>query len=151
MERIREIVRDGEKKTAILIGDDSFGVPKHLMQGVKRNGIISDGSHLEKWYWDGLCTIDGMRYVYFSPMRIRPLSSLSTAARADALRIVRNLAFALESADEDFLDLVTGVLPLYRIWIADEDKVLILPPDLGDIFSVMIPEEEKEAILKELK
>ncbi len=145
MERIREIVRDGEKKTAILIGDDSFGVPKHLMQGVKRNGIISDGSHLEKWYWDGLCTIDGMRYVYFSPMRIRPLSSLSTDARADALWIVRNLALALESADEDFLDLVTGVLPLYRIWIADEDKVLILPPDLGDIFSVMIPEEEKEA------
>ena len=43
MNEIIDIVRDGEKKTAICIGRDDFGLPKHLMQGTKQDGIISDG------------------------------------------------------------------------------------------------------------
>ena len=117
MNEVIDIIRDGEKKTAICIGQDDFGLPKHLMQGAKYDGIISDGKTLERWFWDGLCTIEGMRYVYFSPARIRPIYDISTYSRPKALEIVRNLAFALVSADESFLDLITGVLPLYRIWI----------------------------------
>lgn len=144
MNEVIDIIRDGEKKTAICIGQDDFGLPKHLMQGAKHDGIISDGKTLERWFWDGLCTIEGMRYVYFSPARIRPIYDISTYSRPKALEIVRNLAFALVSADESFLDLITGVLPLYRIWIYDDTKVLVMPPDLGDLIGIMRDEETKE-------
>ena len=60
---IIDIVRDGEEKTAIWIGSDDLGIPKHLMQGEKQSGVVSDGSTLRPWIWDGLCAIDGERYV----------------------------------------------------------------------------------------
>ena len=46
MEEIINIVRDGAEKTAIWIGNDDMGIPKHLMQGVKHDGIISDGKEI---------------------------------------------------------------------------------------------------------
>lgn len=144
MNEIIDIVRDGEKKTAICIGRDDFGLPKHLMQGTKQDGIISDGHSLSSWYWDGLCVIEGMRYVYFSPCDIRPIYDISTYSRPKALKIVRNLAFALSTAKEDYLDLITGIFPLYRIWIYGEDSILIMPPDLGDLIGIMRDEETKE-------
>ena len=144
MNEIIDIVRDGEKKTAICIGRDDFGLPKHLMQGTKQDGIISDGHSLSSWYWDGLCVIEGMRYVYFSPCEIHPIYDISTYSRPKALKIVRNLAFALSTAKEDYLDLITGVFPLYRIWIYGEDSILIMPPDLGDLIGIMRDEETKE-------
>ena len=142
--RIAEIERDGEAKTAILIGDDSFGLPRHLMQGEKKSGIIYDGKAFSEWYWEGMCVIDGMRYVYFPPLSIRPIDAIATECRKDALRIVRNIAVALKSADEEFLDLESGIFPLYRIWITGDCGILLLPPDLGDIFSVMMDDKEKE-------
>ena len=144
-EEIIDIIRDGEKKTAIWIGSDDMGIPKHLMQGEKRNGVISDGKTLREWYWDGLCAIDGERYVYFAPCRLRPIYEISTSARKDALTIVRKTAFALQQMKKDFLDLITGIFPLYRIWIYGENDVLIFPPDLGDIFAIMRTDERKEA------
>ena len=51
---------------------------------------------------------------------------------------------ALKSADEEFLDLESGIFPLYRIWITGDCGILLLPPDLGDIFSVMMDDKEKE-------
>ena len=145
MKEIIDIVRDGQNKTAIWIGNDDFGIPKHLMQGEKKSGIISDGKELKPWFWDGLCAIDGERYVYFEPCRLRSIYSLSTTARKDALKIVRNIAFALSQTKKDFLDLITGIFPIYRLWIYNDTDVLILPPDLGDIFAIMRTEERKDA------
>ena len=145
MEEIIDIVRDGEAKTAIWIGSDDLGIPRHLMQGEKKNGLISDGKETKEWYWDGLCAIDGERYVYFAPCRLKSIYEIATSKRSEALTIVRKIAFALQSMKKDFLDLITGIFPLYRIWIYGENDVLILPPDLGDIFAVMRSEERKEA------
>ncbi|MBO8436390.1 MAG: hypothetical protein IAA97_05380 [Spirochaetes bacterium] len=144
MEEIINIVRDGEEKTAIWIGSDDMGLPKHLMQGIKHDGIISDGKEIKPWIWDGLCAIDGQRYVYFAPCRLRSIYELSTSARKDALVIVRNIAFALKGMKKDFLDLITGIFPLYRIWIYNDTDVLIMPPDLGDVFTIMREEKRKE-------
>lgn len=148
MEGIKEIIdiiRDGQEKTAIWIGNDDMGIPRHLLQGEKKSGIISDGRTIRPWFWDGLCAIEGERYVYFEPCRIRPIYEISTSARRNAMKIVRNIAFALRDTKKDFLDLITGIFPLYRIWIYGESDVLILPPDLGDIFAVMRSDERKEA------
>ena len=144
MDRINEvidIVRDGNKKTAIWMGNDSFGIPKHLMQGEKQTGLICDGRTVRPWFWDGMCAIDGERYVYFDPCHVRPIYALATECRADALTIVRKIAFALSGMKKDYLDLITGIMPLSRLWSYGENDVLILPPDLGDIFLIMREEE----------
>ena len=140
---IVEIERDGELKTAIRLGPDEFGVPKHLMQGEKKEGIISDGKDIRPWYWDGFCTIDGWRYVYFDRCDIESIHTIATTHRHSAPDIVNMIAFALSKADEAFLDLNSGVFPLYRIYIYEGDKVLLLPPDLSDVISIMIDDETK--------
>ena len=112
---IVDIMRDGEPKTAIWIGNDEFGIPKHLMQGEKQKGVILDDDGPRPWFWDGLCAIDGERYVYFSPCRIRPIYELATTARQNALKIVRNAAKALVSMNREYLDLTTGIRPLSRL------------------------------------
>ena len=141
---IVDIERDGTPVTAIRLGLDEFGVPKHLLQGEKKEGIISDGSSIEPWYWDGFCTIDGWRYVYFGRCRIESIHSIATTHRHDALSIINKIAYALCHADSSFLDLSNGIFPLYRIYIYEGDKVLLLPPDLGDVVSIMIDEETKD-------
>ena len=89
---IVDIERDGTPVTAIRLGLDEFGVPKHLLQGEKKEGIISDGSSIEPWYWDGFCTIDGWRYVYFGRCRIESIHSIATTHRHDALSIINKIA-----------------------------------------------------------
>ena len=144
MEReIREIERDGRTWTAIRIGRDDFGVPKHLMQGEKMEGIITDGSSIRPWYWEGFATIDDWRYVYFERCDLEAFDTIATVHRKDALELVNKLAFALSEADSRFLDLSSGVFPTYRIFILSGRDILLLPPDLADIFSIMIDEETK--------
>ena len=140
---ILDIERYGETKTAIKLGSDQFGIPKHLLQGVKRSGLISDGETITEWYWDGLCTIAEERYVYFPKCKLESWETLATTHRKDALKLVNALAFALRDAGSEFLDLTTGVFPLYRVFIYEDTKVLILPPDLGDILSVSEEASEK--------
>lgn len=141
---IIDIERYGEAKTAIKLGSERFGIPKHLLQGEKMSGLLSDGKTVTTWYWDGLCTIDEERYVYFNKCRIDGWETLATKHRANALALVNALAFALKDAGSAFLDLTTGVFPLYRVYIYEDTKVLLLPPDLGDILSVSETAEEKQ-------
>ena len=140
---IIDIERDGAPKTAIKLALDEAGVPKHLLQGVKCEGLISDGKEVQPWYWDGFCTIDGWRYVYFDRCHIESIHTIATTHRKDALDLINKIAFALSKADASFLDLNNGIFPLFRIYIYENDRILLLPPDLGDVFSIMIDEEIK--------
>ena len=145
MEReIRDIERDGRLWTAIQIGRDDFGVPKHLLQGEKMEGIITDGSSIRPWYWAGFATIDDWRYVYFERCHLESFDTIATVHRKDALKLVNKLAFGLSQADKRFLDLSSGIFPTYRIFILNGEDILLLPPDLADIFSIMIDEKTKD-------
>ncbi len=141
---IRTIIRDGVEKTAIGIGPDDATIPAHLLQGIKKNGIIiaPDGSR-KPWLWDGMCSIDGTRYVYFPHCELEEVSVLSSTRRSSALALVRQAAMGLMDADREFLDLVSGVFPLYRIYVYDRDSILLLPPDLADVFAMMGSDEDR--------
>ena len=141
---IKDIERYGEEKTAIKLGSDRFTLPRHLMQGEKQSGLVSDGSTVSTWYWDGLATINEERYVYFPKCKLDSWETLATSHRKDALHLVNSLAFALRDAGEEFLNLTTGVFPLYRVYIYEDTKVLLLPPDLGDILSIAESAETKK-------
>ena len=139
---IRTIEKDGMKKTAIAVGRDDIAIPKHLMTGEKRNGYIIDGQGRTEWYWDGFTAIDGERYIYFDELDAVTIDELSTGLRDRALEIVRTIAFGLMESSLSFLDLTNGIFPLSRILIIRDGRVLLLPPDIGDIIAIMQSEEE---------
>lgn len=141
---IIEIMVDGGMKTAIRLGDDSFGVPKHLMQGEKMPGYRYHDGNIEPWYWQGLTSSHGQKYVYFDPIQIESITAIATTRRKDALSALKHFALILSSAPKGFADLQTGAIPLWRLYLGQGDDVLILPPDLSDVFSVMKEDVERQ-------
>ena len=139
---IRTIEKDGKAKTAIAVGKDDISIPKHLMTGEKRNGYIIDGEERTEWYWDGFTAVDGERYIYFDALDVVTVDALSTELRDRALGIVRTIARGLMESPASFLDLTNGVFPLSRILIIRDGRILLLPPDIGDIIAIMQSEEE---------
>ena len=141
---IRTIEIEGIEKTAISIGPDDITIPKHLMQGEKQAGIIIDSNGTKSsWYWDGISSSGGIRYVYFGKCELQDFTALSSARRSDALKIVLQIARGLTDADKSFLSLSSGIFPLNRIYIYNRDSILLLPPDLADVFSMMETDEDK--------
>ncbi|MEA4860302.1 MAG: hypothetical protein VB127_07445, partial [Sphaerochaeta sp.] len=67
----------------------------------------------------------------------------ATKKRDRALEWVRLLADALSRMSTDFLDLSSGILPLWRVWGVEDGRLLILPQTLGDIFSSTAEEDER--------
>lgn len=144
-ERLTEHEVDGVMKSCIRLGSDEFTVPRHMMQGEKKAGVLYDHGEVSKWYWEGFCTFDGSRYIYFQPMALEPLSVIATSQRQNALAILRTFAQLLLDGGKDFADLQVGIIPTWRFFIVDKDpeKLLLMPPDLSDLFSVYLEDEER--------
>lgn len=134
---------DNEEKTCILLGDESLLPPKHIMQGEKKKGILYLDGRKEDWIWEGLCTIDGSRYVYFSRHDIESFDLIADKYRGKALYFVRLLASLLAEEKEDFTSPLVGLLTTWRVFIVEGRGLLILPPDLGDLISIYMDDDEK--------
>ncbi len=140
---IRTLVIEGEEKTAIRIGNKEESLPAHIFQGEKHDSLVIRDGKVEKVRYEAIYNEGEKRYVYFPKMDLFSLDHLSTTHRHNALSIVRNIAIGLESAGESFLNLETGVFPLYRIYICGEDGAFLLSPDIGDVLSLIRTNEER--------
>nr|WP_321307763.1 hypothetical protein [uncultured Sphaerochaeta sp.] len=134
---------DGQKMQCIVIGPQSMDLPSYLLQGEKACGYIYEDGTLTKWYWKGLSVVEGERCLYFDPLPLFPFSDIATSKRSEALSLVRDLARALESLPYSFLDLSSGILPLWRVWGMEGGRLLILPQDLADLFAACSDEETR--------
>lgn len=134
---------DGVVKTAIRIGYKDDSLPSHIFQGGKKEGIIVENGIPRPFLWESITFKDDQRYVYFEDMEVYSLEELFYSKRNLALEIVRNIAIGLENADESFLNLETGVFPLYRIFLLSGSGVLLLPPDIGDVISILRNDEQR--------
>ncbi len=134
---------DGQKMQCIVIGPQSMDLPSYLLQGEKACGYIYEDGTLTKWYWKGLSVFEGERCLYFDPLPLFPFSDIATSKRSEALTLVRDLARALESLPYSFLDLSSGILPLWRVWGMEDGRLLILPQDLADLFAACSDEETR--------
>ncbi len=141
--RIRNLEIDGEEKTLINLGGDDFPLPRHMMSGEKLPGYIFQDGIIHKWYWDGIKTVDGEKHVYFSRLDISSLSHISTSRRSRALSILIDLASAILQAPKGFADLQVGVMQMYRFYLLDDDRLLLLPPDLADVFNIYMDDETR--------
>lgn len=135
MQKSFSLMIDDQEKSAITIADQDAQLPSYLLGGEKQPSYLFDGETLSKWYWSGLSAVDGKRVLTFDPLAITPLSALSTTLRGEALTLVRTLAQALTLCDSTFLDLSSGIIPLWRLWATDEGHILIMSQDLGDLFA----------------
>ncbi len=134
---------DGQMMQCIVIGEQEMDLPSYLLQGEKACGYLYDEGNLTKWYWKGLTIIDGKRCLYFDELPLFPLTDIASKKRDKALFIVRDVAKALENLPTSFLDLSSGILPIWRIWGVEGGKILILPQDLADLFTSCANEETR--------
>ncbi|AEV30979.1 hypothetical protein SpiGrapes_3235 [Sphaerochaeta pleomorpha str. Grapes] len=132
---------EGKEYSCISIGEKGIELPTFMMQGVKSCGYIIRGGVVESWYWDGLTIAQEKRCIYFKKMDLFPLTDIATKKRSKALAIVRDLAKALSLVSTKFLDLSSGIIPIWRIWGLEDGGFLILPQNLADLFSSCANEE----------
>ena len=132
---------EGTEYSCITIGEKGIELPTFMMQGVKNCGYVIQGGVQESWYWDGLTIAREKRCIYFKKMDLFPLTDIATKKRAKALVIVRDLAKALSLLSTKFLDLSSGIIPIWRIWGLEDGGFLILPQNLADLFSSCASEE----------
>ena len=140
---ITTLTIDGKEKTAIRIGFKEESLPRHIFQGEKADSIICKDEKIEHVRYESIHNEGIKRYVTFDKMELYSLEHLFTSHRKNALKIVRNIAIALESTKADFLNLETGVFPLYRIFILGEDGAFLLSPDIGDVLSLLRTPDER--------
>ena len=146
-DRISEITVGGNRYYGIEIGDDKSGVPKHILQGVRDQGLIIDDHSITRWCWNGVTTVGDRVYVYFDPCDIEGLETIATSNRENALILIEEIAYGILNADKAFLSLEGDIFPLYRIFILDKTKILLLPPDLGNILAIArIGERRREEV-----
>ena len=127
----------------ITIAPQDVELPSYILQGEKEKGYLYDEGTLSSWYWKGITVIDGERCLYFDHLELFPFSDIATSKRDKALVWVRRLADALTRLSSDFLDLSSGILPLWRVWGVEDGRLLILPQPLGDLFSATAEEEDR--------
>lgn len=140
---ITKITVDGRTRSAIRIGHKEDSLPSHILQGGKKEGVIVENGIPRPFLWDSITFDNDQRYVYFDEMELCSLEELFYSKRPLALDIVRNIAIGLENSPESFLNLETGVFPLYRIFLLEGSGVLLLPPDIGDVISILRNDEER--------
>ena len=138
-----DIELDGKLMSAIELCDKDDAIPLHLVEGEKQDGILVRGETAEKWNYHSFSLVGERRCFIFDRIRLSPLSTLFTTHRANALNIIRKIAKALEEAGERFLDLETGIFPLRRIYIVDDEDILLLPPDMASLMSVFMDDDRR--------
>lgn len=134
---------DGRIMSLIVIGDQSMELPTYLLQGEKAQGYLYKDGTLTSWYWKGLTVIDGKRCIYFDPLKVFAFEQIASTKRNQALKLVRDLANALMALPSSFLDLSSGILPLWRIWGVEDGSLLILPQDVADLFASCSDEQKR--------
>lgn len=138
-----EYAIDGQLMRLIVIGDQSMELPTYLLQGEKAHGYLYKDGTLKRWYWKGLTVVDGKRCIYFDPIEIFAFEQIASTKRNQALSLVRDLANALMGLPSSFLDLSSGILPLWRVWGVEEGSLLILPQDVADLFASCSDEQKR--------
>lgn len=135
-DRITEIEVGGFSYYGIEIGDEKTGISKNILQGIRSNGIIVDDHTLTPWDWNGITTVKDKVYIYFDKCNIEGLETIVTTNRENALMLIKEIAYGILSSEKEFVSLEGNIFPLYRIFILDKTKILLLPPDLGNILAI---------------
>lgn len=134
---------EGKPSTCLVLGGKDTELPGYLLQGEKAYGYVYRDGQLRSWLWSGLTIAEGKRCIYFDPLPIFSLWDLAGKQRNAAKQVILDLCRALPLVDDAFLDLSSGIIPLWRIYGIQGGGVLLLPQSLGDLIASCADEEER--------
>lgn len=141
--RISQSTFNGEKATAICIGEASGELPRHLLTGEKACGYIVRGEVVESWFYHSISDRDGMRYIISPSLDLLAFTELSGNLRPNALERLRELALALQKVPPGFLNPTKGFLETWRIFFIREGGVLLFPEKLSQLMLYSMGEEDR--------
>ncbi len=125
--------------TGLRFNSTKVEIPLKIMQSSREPLLLVTDSGIMKTGWYGVVG----EYLLLPDMEIEEITLITTKYRSIALNLIEKLARGLKSASEGYLDLLSGIFPLYRIYIASGKDILILPPDAGELLSLSKKEEDK--------
>ncbi|MFA6844242.1 MAG: hypothetical protein WCR02_00795 [Sphaerochaetaceae bacterium] len=134
---------EGVDSTCITLGGKNTELPSYMMQGEKKCGYIYKEGKLERWLWKGFTLVENKRCLYFDKIDIFSFWEIMDKRRDQGLYLVRELAKALLSLDDKFLDLSSGILPLWRIYGINGGGILIFPQSLCDLIASCANENDR--------
>lgn len=138
---------EGVPSTCLVLGGKDMDLPSYLLQGEKEFGYIYQNGTLRSWLWKGLTIANGKRCLYFDRLPIYSIWDLAGAHQKDALETAKDLCRALPLLDDAFLNVSSGILPLWRMYGIEGGGVLLFPQSLGDLISSCSDENERYANL----
>lgn len=132
----KTVVVGDEEYSALRFGPDGYDIPYHLMHDVREDGLLITDDQILPFLWKGVSKDEEGQYILLEKACYEEIWTLKNKYRDKALNFVRKIAFGLYNAPKEFLDLETGIFPLYRIYIKDSKDIVLLPPDASAILSV---------------
>jgi hypothetical protein len=141
--RISHSTFNGEKATAICIGEASGELPRHLLTGGKACGYTVREGVVESWFYHSISDRDGIRYIISPNLDLLAFTEISGILRPNALERLRELAQALQKVPAGFLNPTKGFLETWRIFFIREGGVLLLPEKLSQLMLYSMGEEDR--------
>lgn len=148
---ITKTIKLGETEyTALRFGNENYEMPPRVMQNTRECGLLITDDGIEKFPWYGVTKDTEGQYLLLPLSGYEEISTIAAEHRDEALSLVRKIALGLNNAPKGFSDLLTGVFPLYRIYIEKGHNIVLLPPDAGSILTLSRSPEETDRDVRAL-
>lgn len=148
---VTKTIKLGETEyTALRFGNENYEMPPRVMQNTRECGLLITDDGIEELPWYGVTKDREGQYILLPLSEYEDITTIATVHRDDALSLVRKIALGLNNAGKGFSDLLTGVFPLYRIYIEKGRNIVLLPPDAGSILTLSRSPEETDRDVRAL-
>jgi len=136
--------------SALRFGSDNYEMPLRVMQNTRECGLLITDDKIEEFPWYGVTKDRDGQYILLPLSEYEDISTIADRHRDEALSLVRKIALGLNNAPRGFSDLLTGIFPLYRIYIEKGHNIVLLPPDAGSILTLSRSPEETDRDVRAL-
>lgn len=148
---ITKTIRIGESEySALRFGRKDYEMPPRVMQNTRESGILITDDGVSPLPWHGVTKDEEGQYILLPLSEYEDIRTITTVHRDNALALVRKIAVGIRSADKSFSDLLTGIFPLYRIYIENGRNIALLPPDAGSVLTLSRSPEEMDRDVRAL-
>lgn len=150
MSKFKKIVIDNKEYTALGFGQENYEIPPSILQTTREDCILVTDTDIVPFLWHGITKDKDGQYILFDDVELEPITLIATKYRSTALSLIRKIAIGLKTQKKKFLDLSSGIFPLYRIYIENGKNILLLSPDCGSILTLSRDRLEMDKAVKNL-
>lgn len=135
-------------KCGIPVAKTETSLPRKMFQGEKEPGYLITPETISPWYWEGITTIKGTRYLYSDIDKLQPLSTLAENSAASAGTRIQRLVFVYKMLNKFLSEMEISISlqltrPLLSIWLIPNRGILILPVTVVQFMEQSLSTEEE--------